>query len=922
MREVYEFARSHGLQVIATNEVAYPVRGDHRLHEVLASAASLSPLPPPNYRTTDQLYLKSTRKMTKLFENYPDALENACLIAERCAGAVGRTSEIHMPSVSTGGGGSAEKRLVGLAAAGARKQYTEEMMPEVKARLRRELSCIFKLGFAPYFLLAREAVEIAKSEGLPVTGRGSSANSIVAHCLGITQPEPLENRLLFERFLHEEREDPPDIDLDFSSKGRELVRNEMIRRYERLGVAETATVQTLSLRSAVRVAARALGHAPSKINALSKGVPTRFRDRGLTYNPVSGWDHDALEEPAMRGHRLQDRERHALLLDLSWQLQGKLHHAGTHSGGLVFGTDELHLSEIVPLEPSGIDGLLRVRADKDDLELLGLPKLDLLVLRIHDALHHAGNLVSERLVKEGRIGEGKKINPLSPPPNDRDTYRLIRTGRNIGMFQVESPGQMHLSERLKPRRFEDLIAQISLFRPGPVRGDLVIPYVLRRNGIEPYQAITQKLEEVLKPTHGVLVYQEQVLEVAQAVAGFSFKEGDLLRRAMTKDRRPGAMDSIRDGFVRRAVERGVPEREASKVFGWIEGFSGYGFPKAHAASFAAITYASAYMRRHYPAEFFTGILNSQPMGFFSPRTVLNEARRVGVGILPPDIHLSGRGFIVASSGVSVRVGLSYCKRLSERAIMSIVEERKKSPFASVADLYQRTAVERDSLENLIRGGYLDSLSAGGLARSRSRLLAEACTLPPKRRTTDQEEIPVHPASWWFSRTQGDLEYLPSPTDETEREQWNVLGLNVSGHPLAPHRKSLRKAGATPAADVAALPHRKRVKVAGLLETLQRPPTKSGAIVHFLLLEDESGVLQATIFEDVYRRYGHVLHQSGAYLLDGVVEHDRRREVSFLVSAIRNPDDVLDGERASASPEVGAAGSGAFIRARRRGRRAG
>lgn len=922
VRAVHEFARELGLRTVATNEVAYVERSDHRLHEVLSAASHLSPLPPPGYRPTDQLYLKPARKMARLFEDHPDALYHVWEIAERCSGAVGKTDGVHMPSVASKDGESAEQRLVRLAASGARQRYERDMMPDVKARMRRELSCIIERGFAPYFLLAREAVEVAKSRRQPVTGRGSSANSLVAYSLGITQPEPLSNRLLFERFLHEEREDPPDIDLDFSSTGREIVRDEMIRRYRHLGVAEAATVQTLSLRGAVRVAARALGHTPQEINALSKGVPTRFRDRERTYNLTSSWD-EALSEPSMRNRPLQNRERHSLLLDLSWRLAGKLHRAGTHSGGLVFGTDALHLSEIVPLEPSGIEGLPRVQADKDDLESLGLPKLDLLVLRMHDALHKAGELVSRRLAEEGRIEDGQRINPLSPPPDDKATYRLIRTGKNIGMFQVESPGQMNLSQRLKPRKFEDIIAQISLFRPGPVSGDLVTPYVMRRNGIEPYEAIIERLDEVLRPTYGVLVYQEQVLEVAHVVAGFSFKDGDMLRRAMTKDREPSAMDSIRDEFVGRAVERGVPESKAREVFGWVEGFSGYGFPKAHGASFAAVTYASAYMRCHHPAEFFTGVLDSQPMGFFSPRTVLNEARRVGVVVLPPDLRLSERGFAVEGSGPAIRVGLSYCRGLSERAMESIVSERAKAPFASVADLYQRTAVERDSLVNLVRGGYADCLfpASVGEARGRARLLDDARRLPPKRRKGGQREIPIHPASWWLSSIgRNGVEYLPSSIEDTERQEWDVLELNVSAHPLAPYRDALNRLGAVSAADVTSLPHHARARVAGLLETLQRPPTRSGAVVHFLLLEDESGVLQATIFSDTYKRHGHVLHQTGAYLLDGVVEHDRRRGSSYLVSAIRSLDDVLDGARAV--PEVAAAGSGAFARAKRRGRRAG
>jgi error-prone DNA polymerase len=483
----------------------------------------------------------------------------------------------------------------------------------------------------------------------------------------------------------------------------------------------------------VRVAARALGHSPKEVDLLSRHVPVRFTDRDRLLNPVRGWE-EALREPAMRGHPLQNRARHKLLLELSWGLAGRLHQAGTHLGGLVFGNETHHLTELVPLEPSGKEGLLRCQYDKDDLEYVGLPKLDLLGLRMHTALRKAGELASKRL--------GEKLDLLSPPPHDKETYRLIRSGKNVGMFQLESPGQMHLSTHLKPRRFSDLVAQISLFRPGPVRGDLVVPYVMRRNGLEDYSIPPEELDDVLRPTYGILIYQEQVLEVAHRVAGFSLAEGDLIRRAMTKDRGYGAMDAIRKEFLRRAAGRGVPRETAREIFSWVEGFSVYGFPKSHAASFAHLSYASAYLRTHFPAEFFCALLNSQPMGFYSPRVLLNEAKRVGIEVLWPDVHLSGRGFTVEKEGAALRVGLSYCKGISEKAISSIISERGKRAFSSTGDLYQRTDVEQDSLENLIGGGFLDALS------DRTRLLEEAQKLPKKRKNDRQPEIPMpHPASW-------------------------------------------------------------------------------------------------------------------------------------------------------------------------------
>jgi error-prone DNA polymerase len=911
MSKVAAFAREAGMPIIATGEVTYLSPADHRLHDVLVAAATLTALPGPDYRPTDRLHLRSAKQMRRLFESYPAALANVAVVAKRCAGKVKLSGKIHMPAAILPPGRTAGKVLLELTVAGARRRYGKSKGPdveEIKARLKREFSCIDSLGFAPYFLIAHEAKEIAKSKGIPVTGRGSAANSLVSYCLGLSGPEPFSNRLLFERFMHEGRKDPPDVDLDFCSLRRDEVRFEMIHRYQRRGVAEAATVQTMSLRGAVRVAARALGHSPLEIDELSRHVPTRFSDRNRVYAGLSGWE-ESLAEPAMRGHPLQDTERYRLLLELSAGLAGRIKEGGTHSGGMVFGTAEHHLSELVPLEPSGTEGLLRCQYDKDDLERVGLPKLDLLGLRMHTALHKAGVLASARL--------GRGVDPYDPPPEDKKTYALIRTGRNAGMFQLESPGQMHLSRRLGPRRFGDLVAQISLFRPGPVRGDLVTPYVKRRNGLEPYSVILPELEEILRPTYGVLVFQEQVLSVANAVAGFTLAEGDLLRRAMTKDRGPDAMRELRLEFLRRARENGVPAAKADEVFSWMEGFSVYGFSAAHGASFAELAYASAYMRCHYPTEFFAAVLDSQPMGFYSPRVLLNEARRIGRGVLPPDIHLSDEGFTVEEGGSALRVGFRYCKGLSEKAISSIIAERCKKPFASIADLYQRTAVEKDSLENLIRGGFLDSLSEGS---ERSRLLEESKALPKKRRGR-QEEIPVeHPASWWVSRERRSVEHLPLTDSAKEGMEWEVLGLNVHRHPLEPYRGALEELGVVPSKEIKELPHGTRARAAGMIECLQCPPTKSGHSVYFLVVEDEWGLLQATIFRPVYERYGDVLHHEGAFLVEGRVEQTIERGFSFLVHRIQSLRDVLFETRVPV-PRV-ASSPGAFLRVGRRSRKAG
>jgi error-prone DNA polymerase len=397
---------------------------------------------------------------------------------------------------------------------------------------------------------------------------------------------------------------------------------------------------------------------------------------------------------------------------------------------------------------------------------------------------------------------------------------------------------------------------------------------------------------------------------------------------MTRDRGPGAMRALREGFVSRAVARGVPRATAREVFSWTEGFAAYGFSAAHAASFAELAYASAHMRAHFPAEYLVAVLNSQPMGFYSPRAILNEARRIGLCVLPADVHLSGEGFTVEDDGAALRVGLKYAKGLSKKGLSSILQERSKASFDSTLDLYRRTAVERDVLENLVKGGFLDALSPTGDAGGRAALLAEVSVLPKKPRLPSrrgQDELPLpHPAR--RGRREGGEElrgpgFLRLSVERRETMEWEALSLNVFRHPLSPYRAALRELGVTPSSEILELAHGTRARAAGLLEVLQRPPTKSGRPVYFLLIEDEAGLFQATIFEGVYNRDGHVLHQRGAFLLDGRVEQDERRGFSFLVERVRDLSGALEGTERVPEPRA-ASSSGAFIRARRRGRRAG
>ena len=941
LHQVYGLAAECGVKTAATNEVSYIYPEDHRLSEVMWAAYSGTSLPEPGHRPTDALYLKDPEKMERTFAGLPEALQNTARMAERCAGALGKTPEEFAAVISGAGyrrgafapayrsysnahrgsepGSGPEDRrreLLQLVLAGARKRYRgrgDISYGEVLARLRRELSCIGALGYTSYFLLAAQARQIAVSKGTPVTGRGSAANSLVCHVLGLTQPDPCEQgNLLFERFMHTGRSDAPDIDIDLDSDLRDQVLGDLIARYADTGAAVASTAQEFSLKGAVRAAGKALGYRPSEIDALAKGVPSSIRDWGKGRDAVGNeqagsiWDQ-ALAEPSMRGSVLQDRRRYSLLMNLSERLVGRLHQAGTHLGGLVVGTDHRHLRQIVPMEAAAKPGLSRIQWDKDDLDLLQIPKLDLLGLKMHTALRKAGELVTKRV--------GEEVDPLSPPANDRAAYRLIASGQTAGAFNLESPGQSELSRRLRPKRLEHIQAQISLFRPGPLRGSMVEPYVARKNGLEAYSVPLPELEDVLKETYGVLVYQESVLALSRRVAGYTLAEADQIRRAMTKDRGPDAMTEIREDFLQRTISRGTPAEKAVEVFELVENFAAYGFSAAHAASFAKIAYGSAYMLAHYPAEFIGGgLLNSQPMGYYSPRVLVEEARRKGIAILEPDIHLSGEGFTVEQDGSAIRPGLSYCKGLSGRALEEILLAREEEPFCSPADLYRRTSIGRDALTNLIEGGFLDGLSSGtggSVGAVRRDLLEAAVSLPVKQAKRSQPELPspaltqtalpetasAHPASFFeFRRPEvRAVRSLPFPPAEALRRQRRVLGVDVGGHPLAPYRGFLWELGVTPADDLRKLEGGTRARAAGIMESLQRPPAKPGGRpVNFLLVEDETGLLQCTLFAEAFSSYGHLIYRAGAFLLEGKVEQDQRRGFSFVVETIEDLGERLDG----------------------------
>src|SRR5450759_3402362 len=640
------------LPTVATNDVHYTVKADAGLHDVLAAEAANQPLPNPLGRKNAELYLKSPAQMRRLFQRYPEAYANAGRIAERCNLDLG-LGRLLFPAYPLPPGETAFSLLWKRCFKGAEERY-RPLTAEVTARLERELKVVEELGFAEYFLAVHDIVEFTRGRGIYYSGRGSAGNSIVSYVLRICDADPIAHGLLFERFLNPARREMPDVDIDFCSARRDEVIQYIYQRFGHDKVAMVATVNTVRAPSAVRIVSRAFGFTPEEINGLSKRVP---------WGSAAKLGEMLAERPELTDHEFQ-HPHYRRLVHVAERLSGFPAHLGTHLGGFILSRDPL--TDRVPLQWAA-KGVVVAQFDKDDVETLGLVKMDILALKMHSAIAEAVWRI------EARTGE--QVRAWELPRDDPEVYRLIRSARTVGLFQLESSGQRNLATRLQERDFEDVIAAISLFRPGPLQADMIAPFIRRRHGREPVTVPHPSMERILRRTYGVIVYQEQVIEVAAAVAGFSLAEGDLLRRTMTHERSLEEMDEIGRTFVEKAVARGVERAAADEVFRQLRGFPAYGFNKAHAACFAIVCNASAWLKAHYPAEFYAGILNNQPMGFYSPRVVLNDARRFGLAVRPLDVNLSGEWFEVEDDGRALRVGLAYVKEMSAAARRAIVEGR-------------------------------------------------------------------------------------------------------------------------------------------------------------------------------------------------------------------------------------------------------
>ena len=917
-----ELASALALPYVATNGAAYATPDDALLCDVLTcvkyrtSLAKAGPLLPPNR----EFYLKSPAQMAKIFAPYPLAIANTLAIAERCRFRLERLAGQFPLFPIPAGETSTHGYLRTLVAAGARGRYGDPLPHAVERQIEYELGIIARMDLAGYFLVVWDIARAANELGVLAQGRGSAANSAVCYALGITAVDPVGMNLLFERFLSEERNEIPDIDIDFAHQDREKVIQYVYDRYDREHAAMTAEVITYRTRSAIRDLGKALGLSLAQVDAVSKEYDARESLAGATGATYDGKSNlpesvqrrrdldagsnqrtsraaaddqpaqspgrayapgfEAVDEPgprsAIRTHEVNKPwafygfkskdfgpdpdpdvrgpiggATGALLLALCRRVDGFPRHMGIHSGGMVITRDPL--VQVAPVEWASMHDRTIVQWDKDDLADLGLIKIDLLGLGMLSLLRDAFALHGRR------YGATKPRLALDTiPPDDRATYAMLQRGDSVGTFQVESRAQQSMLPRLKPACFYDLVMQVAIIRPGPIQGDMIHPFLRRRNGLEPVTYPHPKLKPVLERTLGVPLFQEQGMRMAIEAAGFSPGQADQLRRAMGHKRSRARMAEIYPRLVDGMVANGIDRAAADALFHMLEGFADYGFPESHAASFALLSYASSYVKYHEPAIFLAAILNVQPMGFYSTEVLVNDARRHGVVVRPVEVNASEFWSFVDDAGAT-RLGFHVVRGLGEGQRERLEAAVARGPFADLSEFAARSGLLKDALENLaVAGAFAPWFPTRRTAMWALRGLDERAARGELGRGMEIDE--PEPA---FANL--------SPRETTSFDIWGT-GLTTGPQPIAHFRKDLDAHRALAAEQLAAMPNHLVCKVGGMVITRQRPGTAKGFV--FLTLEDETGLVNVIVNPAVYERYRRTIRASSALVIEGTLQKDQ------------------------------------------------
>ncbi|MGF1630123.1 MAG: error-prone DNA polymerase [Kiloniellaceae bacterium] len=873
-------ARDVGVGLAACNDVRMHLASRKPLLDVVTCIREHCTIDAAGYRldANAERYLKRPEDMAHLFRAYPEALANTLAIAGRCNFSLEALRHDY-PEELTTDGRTPQQELEYLAWIGARRRYPAGVPESVAQAVRHELDLIGQLDYACYFLTVEDVVRFARAKGILCQGRGSAANSAVCYCLGITEVDPARMNLLFERFVSAERQEPPDIDVDFEHERREEVMQYIYAKYGRERTALTATVICYRSRGAMREVGKVMGLSVDTIAALA--------------GAIWGWSREGVEETSVRELGLDpDDRRLAQALALTHMLIGFPRHLSQHVGGFVM--TQSPLSEVVPIENAAMADRTVIEWDKDDLDALGILKVDVLALGMLTCLRKGFALL--------RRHYGRDLTLASVPSEDPEVYKMLSRADSIGVFQVESRAQMSMLPRLKPKKFYDLVIEVAIVRPGPIQGDMVHPYLRRRDGKERVDYPSEGLRRVLEKTLGVPLFQEQAMQIAIVGAGFTPAEADRLRRAMATFKRLGNIHTFRDKFIQGMVARGYEADFAERCFKQIEGFGTYGFPESHAASFALLVYVSAWMKHHYPAVFAASLLNSQPMGFYAPAQIIRDAREHGVEIRAPDVNASGWDCTLEPAsdgeGFALRLGLRQVKGLAEEdagALLAARGEGYPDPLA----LWRRAGLKPLALEALARG---DAFRSQGLARREA--LWAVKRLPGERKKS--APLPLFAAAGIEDRGAEPEVALPRMgLSEHVVDDYLALRFSLKAHPLAFLRESLAREGIVESMQLAELKPGKTVQVAGLVLVRQRPGSASGVI--FATLEDETGIANVIVWPAVFERYRAVVMKAsllavrGRLQREGLVIHVVAEELSDLTHRLAElkPGPVMASEPARA-----------------------
>ena len=818
-------AKQYRIPVAAATEVLYHRPGRRELQDVLTAIRHGVPLASAGRRLhpNAEHYLLSPALFTELFADDPAAVARTLEIADGCRFSLDEL-RYRYPAEDLPGGMDSSARLRELTFEGAAERYPGGIPQTVRRQLDKELALIHELDYGGYFLTMVEIVRFCREREILCQGRGSAANSAVCYCLGITAVDPVRMGLLFERFLSRERAEPPDIDLDIMHSRREEVIQFLYRKYGEGRAAMVANTVCYRTRSAIRDVGKALGFSERSVDRLARTF-SHYEPLSSDRLSTAGWSR---EGPAVRH-----------FLRLANEIQGFPRHLSIHPGGFLLGEEPV--SHIVPVENAAMEGRTVIQWNKDDIEELGLFKVDLLGLGALTQLD-----LCFRLLRDSR---GLDLSLTTTPADDPETFAMIRKGATIGVFQIESRAQTAMLPRLRPRNYYDLVIEVSIVRPGPIAGGMVHPYLRRRRGEEKVEYPHPSLKPVLEKTLGVPLFQEQVMRLAVVAADYTAGEADQLRRDMAAWRRTGRMERHRSRLLSRMCAKGIAPAFAERVFEQIQGFGEYGFPESHAASFALISYAGAFLLRHYPAEFACALLNAQPMGFYSPATIIEDAKRRGVRFLPVDVTESvwdcSLVLEAASSQdagkPSVRMGLRYVKGLGAADGEKIVAVRQESPIASIAAFARRTGLGRKALVALAEADALRNLGSRNLRpQNRRDAIWQALAVPPEDPPLLQETTPGF-----------------DPLDRFESIVWDhrTTSHSTQGHLLLPLRSRIAAAGLPTALEVTRLRNGTRARYAGIVICRQRPGTASGVL--FMTLEDETGFVNLILWPDVFEKHRHL-----------------------------------------------------------------